>query len=158
MSKLTKGTQLFFVDPADDSVVRVTKLTAFNPGGAPADQIENTDLDELNTKQYLKGLRTPGQATGNVLANPGEASHIRLAQLAEDTTIGNLKWALGWGDGTDAPTADTDGDFVLPTSRTWCTFEASVSDFPFDFQLNTTVNTALTLQRSGGLTWTPKSA
>lgn len=156
MAKQTKGMQLFYIDPADNSVGRVTGLTNFNPGGAPADQIEVTDLDELETKNYEKGLRTPGQATGTVLADPTVAVHIRLHAMVEDGTIGNVQWAVGWGDGTTAPTADSNGNFNLPTTRTWYTFEGYVSDFPFDFQLNTVVNTALTIQRSGGGTWQKK--
>lgn len=159
MSKLTKGTQLFFIDPDDDSVVRVTKLTAFNPGGAPADQVDVTDLDSLNSREFLKGLRNPGQASGTIMANPDQESHLRLHELAESTddTGPVLKWAIGWGDGTDAPTVDSNAEFVLPTTRTWFTFEGYVSDFPVDFQLNSAVQTTLSIQRSGGSTWAKKS-
>jgi hypothetical protein len=157
MAKLTKGMQLFFIDPADRAVTRVTGLTGFNPGGAPADQVEITDLDELETKNYLKGLRTPGQASGTVLADPTVAAHIRLHEMVEDGSIGNVEWVIGWGDGTVAPTADSNGNFNLPTTRTWYQFDGYVSDFPFDFQLNTVVSTALTIQRSGGGTWQKKT-
>lgn len=156
MAKQTKGTQLYFIDPADRTVNRVSGLTNFNPGGAPADQIELTDLDELETKQFTKGLRTPGQATGTVLADPTNEVHIRLHEMVEDSTIDTVEWVVGWGDGTAAPTADSNGNFNLPTTRTWYQFDGYVSDFPFDFQLNTVVNTALTIQRSGGGTWTKK--
>ena len=62
MAKLTQGTQIYFIDPDDSSVVRITGVTTFNPGGAPADQIEITPL-EAGVKEYMRGLRTPGQAT-----------------------------------------------------------------------------------------------
>lgn len=158
MAKLTKGTQLFFINPDDGAVVRVTKLTNFNPGGAPADQVETTDLDALTDKTYLKGLRTPGQATGTINATPSETSHTILHDLAQDPDEEGpiVKWVVGWGDDDTPPTADTNGDWVLPTTRTWFEFEGYVADFPLDFALNTVVQTTLSIQRSGPSKWTPK--
>lgn len=155
MSVLTQGTQVYFIDPDDLSVVAVECATAFNPGGQPADQIEDTCL-ESTTRTYKKGLRTPGQATLTVNADPQKASHIRLHELSEEDTDRNIKWVVGWSDGTDAPTVDSEGNFVLPTTRTWFEFMGYVSDFPLDFAQNTVVVTAATIQRSGGSTWTPK--
>ncbi len=155
MSVLTQGTQIYFVDPDDLSIVAVQCATAFNPGGQPADQIEDTCLESF-VRTYKKGLRTPGQASLTVNADPQYASHIRLHELSEENDDRTIKWAVGWSDGTAAPTADSDGDFVLPTSRTWFAFDGYVSDFPLDFAQNTVVTTAVTIQRSGGSVWTPK--
>jgi hypothetical protein len=162
MSKLTKGTHVFFIDPEDGSVIRVKGVTAFNPGSTPADQVETTDLEETVARRYKKGLITPGQASATVQADSAESSHMRLHQLhqlsgGDDDNGPVIHWAVGWSDGTEAPTADSDG-FVLPTTRTWFTFDGYVSDFPFDFQLNAVVATALTIQRSGGGSWTKKAA
>lgn len=155
MSVLTQGTQVFFVDPNDLSIVTVQCATALNPGGQPADQIEDTCLESF-VRTYKKGLRTPGQASLTVNADPQYESHIRLHELSEESNDRTVKWAVGWSDGTAAPTADSNGDFVLPTTRTWFTFDGYVSDFPMDFAQNTVVVTAATIQRSGGSTWTPK--
>lgn len=155
MSVLTQGTKIYFIDPDDLSIVPILKTTAFNPGGAPADQIEDTGLEDF-VRTYKKGLATPGQASLTVLADPQTESHIRLHELSEETTDRLVKFAVGWSDGTAAPTADSGGDFVLPTSRTWFTFQGYVSDFPMDFAGNTVVTTAATIQRSGGSVWTPK--
>ncbi|WP_237673830.1 phage tail tube protein [Vreelandella profundi] len=158
MSVLTQGTHVFFKDPAAEggaTIVRLRKATAFNPGGNPADQIDDTDLEEINSRQYKRGLRTPGQASFTVNATPEEPSHIRLHELAEGGEDVVLDWYIGWADGTELPTLET-GEVVLPTTRTWFTFRAYVSDFPFDFQTNALVATNCTLQRSGGGTWKPK--
>tara|TARA_R110001583_G_scaffold18501_4_gene73555 strand:- start:4940 stop:5425 length:486 start_codon:yes stop_codon:yes gene_type:complete len=158
MSVLTQGTHIFFKDPAAEAgseMVRVRKATAFNPGASPADQIEETDLEETNSKQYRRGLRSPGQATMTVNATPSEPSHIRLSELAEGDDDLVLEWYVGWADGTAVPTV-TAGEVTLPTTRTWYKFEAYVSDFPFDFQGNTLVATQVTMQRSGQGVWTPK--
>lgn len=162
MSIKTQGTQVYvLVPPASgtgaNTVLEIDGLTAFNPGGTPADQIDTTTLKD-KARTYLKGLRTPGTASGNVLADPKNAGHLRLIQLAADDSEINLKFAVGLSDGTAAPTVASGGsDFTLPTSRTWFTFDGYISDFPFDFATNTVLNTALTIQRSGPGLFTAKS-
>ncbi|MDH0745292.1 phage tail protein [Pseudomonas sp. GD03842] len=162
MSILSQGTQIYALVPPLNgngarTVLAIECATAFSPGGAPADQIEDTCLEDQE-RSYKKGLRTPGQASLTVNADPNNASHIRLHQLSEadgDTTI---NWAVGWSDGKAPPTVNADGDdFELPTSRTWFVFRGYVSDFPFDFAANTVVSTAATIQRSGGSAWIPKT-
>lgn len=163
MSILSQGTQIYalvppLTGPGPRAVLAIECATAFSPGGSPADQIEDTCLEDKD-RSYKKGLRTPGQASLTVNADPNNASHIRLHQLSEadgDTTI---EWAVGWSDGTAAPTLNTAGDgFELPESRTWFTFRGYVSDFPFDFAGNAVVSTAATIQRSGGSAWIRKVA
>jgi hypothetical protein len=158
MPVLTQGTHIFFKDPtaeAGSEIVRVRKATALNPGANPADQIETTDLEETNSKNYMRGLRTPGQATMTVNADPSEPSHIRLSDLAEGEEETVLEWYVCWSDGTEEPTVALDA-VTLPDTRTWYRFEAYVSDFPFDFQGNTLVATQVTMQRSGKGEWIKK--
>lgn len=159
MSVLTQGTQIYFIDPEFDSngagVREVECATTFTPGGNPADQIEDTCLS-ATTRSYKPGLRTPGQATMGLNADPENVSHVRLHELSETDPAPTLKWAVGWADGTDVPTLDSNGDFELPTTRTWFVFEGYVSDFPFDFAANTVVTTQATIQRSGGSAWVRK--
>ncbi|NBA95506.1 phage tail tube protein [Pseudomonas sp. R5(2019)] len=107
MSILTQGTQIYALVPtaADPSALEVIEIqcaTAFNPGGNPADQIEDTCLSD-KVRKYLRGLRTPGQATLTLNADPRNASHVRLHQLSEDDTIDNVSWVVGWSDGAAAP-------------------------------------------------------
>ena len=159
MSVLTQGTQIYFIDPDFDSngpgVREVECATTFTPGGNPADQIEDTCLSDTS-RSYKPGLRTPGQATLGLNADPENESHVRLHQLSETDPSPTLKWAVGWADGTSVPTLDSSGDFELPTDRTWFVFEGYVSDFPFDFAANTVVTTQAAIQRSGGSAWVRK--
>ncbi|MEN3158295.1 phage tail tube protein [Alkalimonas sp. NCh-2] len=156
MSVLTQGTHIFFKDPADGGgVVRVVKATQFNPGGNPADQIEDTGLEDFD-RTYQKGMRTPGQASMTINADPNQASHIRLHELSQQEGDTTLDWVIGWSDGTAEPTF-VDGAWVLPDSRTWFKFRGYVSDFPFDFQLNAVVTTQVAIQRTGGSQWVKKN-
>lgn len=159
MSVLTQGTQIYFIDPEFDSngagIREIQCATTFSPGGNPADQIEDTCLS-ATTRSYKPGLRTPGQATLGLNADPANASHVRLHALSETDPSPTMSFAVGWADGTAAPTLNSNGEFVLPTTRTWFTFSGYVSDFPFDFAANTVVTTQATIQRSGGSEWVKK--
>ncbi|PKH20232.1 phage tail protein [Enterobacterales bacterium CwR94] len=161
MSVVTQGTQLYVL--AGGTVSEVECITSFNPGNNPADQIEDTCLSERSTRSYKKGLRTPGQATATLNADPANASHLMLSNLAESSSQDDLTFAIGWSDGTAAPTAAAEDDedavdgLVLPSTRTWYVFQGYVSDFPFDFQGNTVVQTSASIQRSGAGMWVPKA-
>ncbi|WP_085696274.1 phage tail tube protein [Pseudomonas sp. B26(2017)] len=162
MAILSQGTQVYALvptvdDPTKMEVLEIECATAFSPGGNPADQIETTCLSAA-IRTYLRGLRTPGQASLTLNADPRNASHVRLHQLSEDDDIENISWAVGWSDGRDIPpTVNTAGDdFELPKTRTWFIFDGYVSDFPFDFTANAVVTTAATIQRSGGSAWVIK--
>jgi hypothetical protein len=158
MSKLSQGTQLYFRDPDTDAIVEVECPTSFNPGGNPAAQLDDTCLGDTTAKSK-PGLRQPGQATLAINADPTYASHIRLYELSQADPSPVLNWVLGWSDGIGiAPTGvQSDGDFVLPTTRTWYEFEGYIGDFPFDFALNTLVTSQVSIQRSGAAVWTPKA-
>ncbi|AEN65794.1 hypothetical protein Entas_3071 [Enterobacter soli] len=155
MSVLTQGTQLYGL--IRGVIHEIECITNFNPGTNPADQIEDTCLSERNSKKFKKGLRTPGQASATINADPKNESHFLMWQLAEDDQYQDevIQWAIGWSDGESEPTL-VSGEMELPTDRTWYTFQAYVSDFPFDWQQNTVVTTAATLQRSGAGIWVRK--
>mgnify|MGYP003408845610 CR=1 FL=1 len=155
MSILAQGTQIYTIDPDTDALLTIECATTFTPGGAPADQIDVTCLESFE-RSFAPGLRTPGQASIGINADPSNASHLRLHALSETNPSPVLKFAVGWSDGIAAPTIDSDGDFVLPTTRTWFTFEGYVADFPFDFAQNTVVTSAISVQRSGGSAWIAK--
>lgn len=161
MAMKTQGSQLYglvpsVADPAVLEVMKVEGMTNFNGGGAPADQIVLEHLDK-DTRESMKGMRSPGQATFTLDVDPRIASHVRLHELAESDAeeFENIKWVFGWSDGKDIPpTVNVAGDdFELPTTRTWFKFKGYVQDFPFDFAANTSVKTAVAIQRSGPGQW-----
>lgn len=159
MSVLAQGTEIFFLDPTAETpaIERVVCATTFSPGGNPADQIDDTCLEDT-ARSYRPGLRTPGQATIGIKADPKNASHVALYEHSQSDPSPVLRWAIGWSDGTSKPALNVAGDdFELPTDRTWFVFEGYVSDFPFDFSQNTVVTSQLSIQRSGGSAWVGKA-
>jgi len=160
MSILSQGTNVYVLDPNDGTpaVMRIECATSLSPGGDPADQIEDTCLEAFE-RSYKAGLRTPGQATMGINADPDNESHLTLYGLSRENPAPVLKFAIGWSDGTEPPTLNTGADnFELPTTRTWFTFEGYIADFPFDFAQNTLVTTEVSIQRSGNSAWIKKGA
>ncbi|ETK39500.1 MAG: phage tail protein [Pseudomonadales bacterium RIFCSPLOWO2_12_60_38] len=162
MSILSQGTQIYALVPplsgtGPMTVMEVECATSFDPGGSPAEQIEDTCLS-ADERSYKKGLRTPGQASLGLNADPNNASHIRLHQLSEANGDTTIKWVVGWSDGKDiVPTISTEGDdFELPPTRTWFAFQGYVADFPFTFAQNAVVASTVSIQRSGGSAWIRK--
>lgn len=159
MSVLAQGTNIYFIDTSGSTpvIVKVGCATTFNPGGNPADQIEDTCLEDT-TRSYKPGLRTPGQATLGINADPANASHIRMHELSELDPSPTMKWAVGWSDGAEDPTLNSaEDDFNFPSTRSWYTFQGYIADFPFDFSQNTVVTSQVSIQRSGGSAWIKKA-
>jgi hypothetical protein len=144
MAELTQGTELWYNHPTD-GVVKVGCVTAINGITASRDQIETTCLNST-ARTYEPGMLNPGAATFTINFDPGDTSHTTLHALYQAGT--KVDWALGWSDGTLAPTLDVSDDFVLTDERSWLLFNAYVSELPFDFALNAVVTSNVTLQLS----------
>ena len=153
MAKKTQGTNLYLIDPADDSVIIVGCVTSISGITASRDQIETTCLED-QARSYEAGMLTPGAASFGINVDPADASHVRLHELY--TSGENLKWALGWSDGVAPPTVLA-GDWVLPTTRSWISFEGYISDYPFEFALSAVVASTIAVQVSGQPVFTPKA-
>jgi hypothetical protein len=145
MALKTQGTQLYFIDPEDFSVVTVGCVTSLTGLTAARDQIETTCLDST-ARTYVAGMATPGAAQFTINFDPSDSSHVRLHELYVEGL--DLDFALGWSDGTAAPTSDSTA-FTTPTTRTWILFSGFISDLPFDFALNTVVTSNVSIQVSG---------
>lgn len=146
MAIKTQGTNLYVIDPYDNSVIVASCVTTLSGISASRDQIETTCL-EATARTYESGMLSPGAASVGINYDPSNATHVRLHEIYSDGT--NTSFAVGWSDGTAAPTVDSNGDWVLPTSRTWISFDGYIADFPFDFSQNAVVTSTLSLQISG---------
>lgn len=156
MSLNVQGSQLFFIDPdTDDTVLDVGCVTAIGGIGASREQVDTTCITDI-ARRIEAGLLTPGAANFTILFDPTVPSHIRLHQLYRDGA--QVKWALGFADGVANPVdGDSDGEFNLPTTRTFLTFEGYISDFPWDLAIGQKVSNALALQISDFPELSPKA-
>lgn len=146
MAQKTQGTELFAVDPLTGALLIVGCVTSINGVDTTVEQVETTCLSDL-ARRYVAGLATPGAASFGINVDPADPSHIRLHQLK---VLGeSIEWAIGWSDGTADPTVDSVGMFVLPTTRSWLTFEGFMNSFPFNFEQNNVVQSTVGIQISG---------
>lgn len=157
----TQGTELFLIDPEDNSILKVGCVTTITGLTAARDQIETTCLDAA-ARSYEPGMPTPGTASFGVNFDPADQSHVRLHELYVAGT--KVDWALGWGDFTPGPpaqgplpTVDSDGAYELPNGRSWITFNGYISDLPFDFALNAVVTSSISIQVSDFPLLVPKA-
>lgn len=146
MAIKTQGTRLYAIDPADDSVLTVGCITSLDGIDTTNEQIETTCLSDL-ARTYLSGLATPGTATFEINFDTADTSHTRLHELKVAGTT--LLWAVGFSDGTAAPTVDSGGTWDLPTSRSWIRFEGFMTTFPFSFAQNSVIQSSVGIQISG---------
>ena len=114
--------------------------------------IDVTNLDSA-AKEYLVGLQDNGTANFGLNLDPSSASHVFLDGAAGGT---RYWWAVGCSDGTAAPT-EAAGLFVLPATRTWFTFYASVQQFQRAFATDDAVRINGSVRVSGAITMTPKT-
>lgn len=146
MAIVTKGTVLYTIDPDDESLITVACVTSVDGIDTTNEQIDITCLESL-VRQFTAGMSNPGQASFGLNIDTTETSHTRLHQLKVAGTT--LWWALGWSDGTAAPTVDSGGTFDLPTTRSWLRFQGYMANFPFNFAINDVVKSTVSIQISG---------
>lgn len=150
MAKKTQGTALMCIDPADGSLLTVGCVTSLNGINTTVDSIDTTCLSD-SARTFLAGLANPGQASFGINFDPSDASHVRLHALKVAGT--SLEWIIGFSDGTADPSIITDstGAYVFdpPTSRSWIEFDGFMTDFPFDFAINSVVQSNVSIQVSG---------
>lgn len=151
----TQGTDLYAIDPDDGTLIDVGCITSISGVDTSIEQVETTCLND-DARTYIAGLGTPGTATFGIQTDPQDPVHVRLLELKNAGTT--LQWAIGWSDGEDAPTVGVDGDFDLPATRSWLTFEGYMNSYPFEFALNSVVTSNIGIQVSGDPVLVPKSA
>ncbi len=157
MSIKTQGTDLYFIDPEDGSLVEIACTTSIDSAGATRGvfTVPPCLSDTTGSASKAPGELTPATLTFGLNADPTEESHLRLHELLVEGTE-NVKFALGWSDGTADPTVNSNQGFVTPTSRTWLTFSGFVSAFPFNFAANAVVATTVSIELDAPEVWTAK--
>ncbi len=152
MAIKVQGSQLWFNDP-NAGATEVGCVTALNPGSSPRSQI-NTTCITADAETFLAGIQQSGTATFGINFDPSDESHTRLEEIRSLGTV--IDWALGWSDGTEAATAESNGDFDLPDSRTFTIFSGYISELTLDFAINDVVKSVVSIQLSGERVTFPK--
>ena len=154
----TKGTRMYFADPASAStsdpdgvvIFKVACPTAIQGLGGAGDQINITCLDSTEM-EYRRGMLNPGQITVPINFIARSASHQALLDLRESGTT--ISWMIVFSDQLSGPTTVDSDDRLVSPGDTSVEFLGYVADLNLDIGLNEIVRGTVTLQRSGAPVW-----
>lgn len=148
----SQGTELYFVDIDTGATVRrAVAISSISGLGGARDQIDITDLDETEDRQFTGGLGNPGQVTVAFNLHKDEITHEKLLALRAAGT--SVSWGIYSSDAATAPTANTAGLLQGVTGRASARFFGYVSDINIDIQGNDIWKGSITIQRSGAVTF-----
>ncbi len=102
MAKTSQKTGLWYLNPTSGVLIKIQCAKSVTGLSAARDQAETTCLDD-DARTYIAGLATPGTASVTLDPDPTYTGHMELKALHE--TGASVAWAVGWSDGTDAPTS-----------------------------------------------------
>lgn len=146
---LTQGTKVWILSGDDgDSIPPVLTqmdcIVSIGVGDDSATDIDDTCLDETDSKTSQPGLNTPGEGEIKIKTDPKNATHMKLLQLAENREA--VKVYVGWSDGKKVPTLEG-SNVTLPTDRTFSTFDATLSASAPTFDPDSLVEQTVKMKR-----------
>lgn len=146
----TQGTEFYFYDPENptDGAIKLGCVTNIDGLGGARSQIDTSCFDDIDDT-FLAGRGTPGQVTIdlNYSEDDADAYHAKIEALRD---AGNTaSFAIGFSNGTSAPTANTADELEFGTDRSGRTFIGYIADVPFTFADNDIIRTQMVVQRSG---------
>jgi hypothetical protein len=146
----TKGTQLFveIATTAGAAWLQIGCPTGITGLGGAKTAVDDTCLDS-DEMESSPGMASPGAINVQLNFDPADTSHRELWDLFENDQT--RRFAIGMSDGakTILPDFDTAGDPTFPTTRSFIEFQGYVLDLPLDFAVNTNVQSAVQVQRTG---------
>lgn len=147
----SQGTHLYMVDRPAGGAAAIMKFLCptgiTGATGGTRDQIEDTCLDNVDSKTFLDGLESPAPMTVPFNFVPRDASHQRMLELRE--TGETMDWMIGLSESATPPTLDAGGVLTPPVDRTTVVFRASISELALDIGANDLVRGTMTLNRKG---------
>lgn len=147
MSMKTKGTSLYVIDPSDDSLYKFHCPKGINDPGVTIPEVDATCLDS-DGMESDPGMPSTGAVSVTFDFDVAKASHLLLQSFI--SAASKPKWVLGYSDGDVDPTVDSNGDFNLPTTRSWENYgEAYVAGLSKDFAVNANVASTMSFKPSG---------
>src|SRR5699024_10867880 len=126
--------------------------TSISGAGSTNESIETTCLSD-DSRTYIPGLSSPGEVTFDVNFSTSDTSHMLLEDMRKNRTV--AAWAIGFSDGTSAPTYATDK--LTFTSRSAIAFNGFVTSVEFGFEQNAVVTASIGIQVTGDVSVTAKA-
>jgi len=161
MEVRTQGLQVYVLapkkdDPSTNEVFRVGCVTSVEMGEDSRETITKECLDALQVEE-LPGRITLGDATLGIYPDSDNKSSIRLYDLYKSER--RIAVAIGWSDGVGIPPEiDEFGTgFSLSKTRTWNTFDAVITGYPFSFPGGSLIASSIPMQRKTDTKWIPKT-
>lgn len=123
----SQGTEVFVVNPTDTGkeIIKVANVTNIGEYGYQAGDLITTNLDSRAVEK-LSALPDGGDLSLTVNVKAGDAGHEWLE--ANAGTAPRYQVIIGYSDGTAPPTY-TGSAPVIPTTRTFRSFNASLKSF-----------------------------
>lgn len=147
-----QGTNVFAFDGTE--ITQLICVTSIDLGSDSTSKIETTCLEEKSSKSYIPGLSDPGDGSLSIKLDLKNSSHLKLIQWAEDRK--DLEFYIGASDGSALPTVTVDA-VTLPPTRSFWTYKAALTPAVPTFEADSIVGYQFTMQRSTGVTLTPKT-
>lgn len=161
MSRKTQGTEVWAFNPATKELIDLGCIDSLSGLGATTSQVTVTCLRDLYSRSE-PGLIEAGEMSFTLQFDPQNPDHIKLHKYQENGNM--LDFSIGFRHEVDgvvqvpgpAPTYDSVGNKVeIPEERDWILASGYISAFPFDFQQNDVVRSAVTVQISGPIYVSP---
>jgi hypothetical protein len=148
----TKGTHVYFVNPAGNAVRQLTCPTSVEGlNGGTKDVIDTTCLSETGAfRTNIGGFADPQEVQIPFILYDGDQSHADLKTLQDSGAV--VAWMVALSDATTEPTLASDG-LEAPTGRTTFKFDGYVSNLTFGAAINDVIRGNLTVKPSGTTTY-----
>lgn len=148
----TQKTHIFAL--INKKIVRFVCPQNFKFGQDSFGKIEVTCLD-ADSKQYVRGIRDPGESGIGINYDDENTSHEELLKLAESGEI--VEWFVGSSHSATPPTYEESTGVTLPPTRNWWSFKGYMNDTaPSDIEVDSVMKYDFVIVRTTGVTRTKR--
>jgi len=153
MAKIkVQGTNVFAFDGT--VIKRLYCLKTLDLGSDSPTRMEDTCLEEEESKQYAYGLNDPGAGSLGYTLDDENESHLELIEFGDQRK--KLTFYIGAQGSTAVPTVEA-GAVVLPTTRSWWSFGANITSGQPTFEPDSFVQYSIPMQRTTKVSFIPKT-
>lgn len=144
---LSNGTEVFIVDPQNDTKVYKLCVTQLDINEGDPSKIDVTTLCEREKTQEVDGLLGSSESTFTINLDFDNETHKMLIEARKDKR--ELKFRIGQSDGENAAT-HTSAGWGDDTTRTWVDFTGYISKVPLSYSVNAAVQPQVSVTMTSG--------